>query len=111
MGRTYCSWCGVEVRGDEGFRAIEPAGERWAAFCRLEHIVPWAIQGAHWEAGRLLEPDDPDDALGRCAHCATGLDDGRILLVRHRGDHRIVDGFCGSEHLLQWAKVGGRWRV
>ena len=46
-----CSWCGVEVGIDEGFRASEPEGERKAAFCRLEHVVPWAIQGAHWEPG------------------------------------------------------------
>ena len=46
-----CSWCGVEVGADEGFRASEPEGERKAAFCRLEHVVPWAIQGAALGAG------------------------------------------------------------
>src|ERR1700750_1642435 len=63
------SWCGTDIGRDEGFRATEPEGERAAAFCRLEHIVPWAIQGAHWEPGRILAPGDPDDGLGRCAHC------------------------------------------
>ena len=111
MARTACSWCGVEIGEDEGFRATEPAGERWAAFCRLEHVVPWAIQGAHWEPGRLLEPDDSDDALGRCAHCGAALQDARVLLIRHRGEHRIADGFCGTDHLLQWAKAGGRWQL
>ena len=47
-----CTWCGTEVEPDDGFRAYEPAGERRAVFCRLEHVVPWAIQGAHWDAGR-----------------------------------------------------------
>ena len=59
-----CSWCGVEVGTDEGFRAAEPEGERKAAFCRLEHVVPWAIQGAHWEPGTILQPGEPDDGLG-----------------------------------------------
>ena len=29
-----CTWCGVEVEPDDGFRAYEPAGERRATFCR-----------------------------------------------------------------------------
>jgi hypothetical protein len=37
------------------------------------------------------------------------LDDKRVLLVRHRGEHRIADTFCGTEHLLDWARSGGRW--
>ena len=79
---TVCSWCGVEVGVDEGFRAAEPEGERKAAFCRLEHVVPWAIQGAHWDPGRLLEPGEPDDGLGRCAHCGGPLGDRIQLQVR-----------------------------
>jgi hypothetical protein len=31
-------------------------------------------------------------------------------LIRHRGEHRIADAFCGTDHLLEWAKAGGRWR-
>jgi hypothetical protein len=33
-----------------------------------------------------------------------------VLLIRHRGEHRIADAFCGADHLLEWAKAGGRWR-
>jgi hypothetical protein len=110
MSGDVCSWCGVDVGADDGFRAAEPVGERRAAFCRLEHVVPWAIQGAHWDAGTILQPGDPDDGLGRCAHCGGALDDRRVLLVRHRGEHRIADAFCGVDHLLAWAKAGGRWR-
>ena len=110
MAAEVCSWCGVAVDRDDGFRLTEPAGERKAVFCRLEHVVPWAIQGAHWEPGRLLEPDEPDDGLGRCVHCGGALGDRRVLLVRHRGEHRIADAFCGTDHLLEWAKAGGRWR-
>jgi hypothetical protein len=29
--------------------------------------------------------------------------------VRHRGEHRIPDGFCSVDHLLAWAKAGGRY--
>jgi hypothetical protein len=111
MNGVPCSWCGVEVGTDEGFRASEPEGERKAAFCRLEHVVPWAIQGAHWEPGTILQPGEPDDGLGRCAHCGGPLGDRRVLLVRHRGEHRIADAFCGVDHLLQWAKAGGRWQA
>lgn len=106
-----CSWCGVAVERDDGFRAAEPGGERIATFCRLEHIVPWVIQGPHWEAGRLPGADDEcAHGLGRCAQCAGGLDERYVLLVRHRGEHRIADCFCGVDHLLEWAKAGGRWR-
>jgi len=104
-----CSWCGVAVDTDAGYRATEPAGERKAVFCRLEHIVPWIIQGAHWDAGTILEPGDPGEGLGRCAHCGGALGEARVLVVRHRGEHRIADAFCSVAHLLEWAKAGGRW--
>ena len=106
-----CSWCGVEVGTDEGFRAAEPDGERKAVFCRLEHVVPWVIQGAHWDPGRIVPPGEPDDGLGRCAHCGGPLGDRRVLIVRHRGEHRIADAFCGIDHLMAWAKAGGRWQA
>lgn len=106
-----CSWCGVTVPEDDGFRCCEPEGERRATFCRLEHVVPWVIQGAHWEPGRLLEDGDPDAGLGRCALCGVVPGDRRVLLVRHRGEHRIADAFCEVDHLLAWAKAGGRWRA
>jgi hypothetical protein len=103
-----CSWCGTAVEPDEGWRAAEPAGDRRAAFCRLEHVVPWIIQGAHWEPGGIADPDA--NGLGRCAWCAEPVGDKVVLIVRHRGEHRIGDAFCGPDHLLEWAKAGGRWR-
>ena len=93
--------------GDDGYRAWEPAGARRAAFCRLEHVVPWVIQGAHWSTGEA--PAGGDDSLGACAHCAGPLGDRRVLLVRHRGEYRIADAFCELDHLLTWAKAGGRY--
>jgi hypothetical protein len=33
-----------------------------------------------------------------------------VLLVRHRGDHRVADDFCSTEHMAEWAKAGGRWQ-
>jgi hypothetical protein len=69
------------------------------------------IQGVHWEPGKLPGVDEDNGAgLGRCAQCAGPLDDTYVLLVRHRGEHRIADAFCGTDHLLEWAKSGGRWR-
>jgi hypothetical protein len=101
-----CTWCGAEVDIDGGLRAYEPAGGRRAVFCRLEHVVPWAIRGAWWEAGPAV--DDPDVVV--CSWCAEPLGEAHVLLVRARGEHRIHDGFCGVAHLLEWAKAGGRYR-
>jgi hypothetical protein len=109
MNEAQCSWCGRAVEPDDGFRAYEPEGERTATFCRLEHVVPWVIQGAHWEPGSPLAPGESDDALGRCARCGGALGDRRVLLVRHRGEHRIADAFCQLDHMLEWAKAGGRY--
>jgi hypothetical protein len=105
-----CTWCGADVDHDDGFRAYEPEGARRAVFCRLEHEVPWAIQGAHWEAGEVAEPPDIDSGPLRCSHCGAELGDVHVLLVRHRGDHRIPDDFCSVEHMTEWAKAGGRWQ-
>lgn len=107
-----CTWCGEAIERDDGFRAYEPAGERRAAFCRLEHVVPWVITGARWEPGPESERDGgARQALERCSHCDAELGELRVLLVRHRGEHRIGDGFCDVEHLGAWAKAGGRWRA
>ena len=107
-GTQSCSWCGKRVEEEDGFRAYEPAGERRAVFCRLEHVVPWAMQGPHWEAGGVDEPDSGEQA--GCAHCGSRLGDVWVLLVRNRGEHRIPDRFCSVEHLADWAKAGGRWQ-
>ena len=101
-----CAWCGRDVAPDDGFRAYEPAGSRRATFCRLEHVVPWVIRGAMWEPG----PPVDDPALQACAWCGGELTDTHVLLVRARGEHRIDDGFCTVDHLLAWAKAGGRYR-
>ena len=102
----------MAVEEGGGFRATEPAGARRHAFCRLEHVVPWVISGPRWEPGRLVDAaDDGENGLGRCAYCAGNLDDTYVLLIRHRGHHRIADAFCDADHLLAWAKAGGRWRA
>ena len=101
-----CDWCGAAVEDGDGFRAYEPAGSRRAVFCRLEHVVPWAIRGAHWEAGDAPDGPRPDT----CSWCDEPLSEAHVLLVRARGEHRIRDGFCRAEHLLEWAKAGGRYR-
>jgi hypothetical protein len=106
---SVCSWCGTRVGEDEGFRAYEPAGERAATFCRLEHVVPWAMQGPHWAAGSP-SPDAAADAPDRCSRCDAELTETLVLLVRHRGPHRIPDAFCSVDHLREWANAGGRWQ-
>ncbi len=100
----------MAVERDDGYRLAEPAGERRAAFCRLEHVVPWAMQGARWEAGRIAGAAELQPPLERCAHCGAELPDTRFVLVRHRGEHRVADAFCSLDHLSAWARAGGRWR-
>ena len=73
MSSETCTWCGAGVEGDDGFRLYEPAGARRAAFCRLEHVIPWAIQGAHWEPG---EPFQDVGLDGVAATFDTGEGDG-----------------------------------
>jgi hypothetical protein len=104
-----CTWCGNPVEPTDGFRLADHAGDRGAAFCRLEHVVPWAMQGAHWEVGEPLEPTGTDTTKA-CSYCEAPLGDGHLMLVRHRAEHRIPDGFCSVDHLLSWAKAGGRWQ-
>ena len=101
-----CSWCGRGVDAEDGFRLGERPGDRRAVFCRLEHVIPWIIQGPHWEAG---EPPETGEAVEKCSFCEAPLGEVRLLLVRHRGEHRIPDGFCSVDHLSRWAKAGGRW--
>jgi hypothetical protein len=109
MGRTgeACTWCGGEVEAGDGYRLTESPGDRSAVFCRLEHVVPWALQGAHWEAGT---PAPVNATLETCSHCGEPLRDVKLTLTRHRGEHRIPDAFCSVDHAAAWARAGGRWR-
>ncbi len=108
VGQPTCSACGRNVPDDDGWRAYEPSGERVAAFCRLEHIVPWSMRGPKWEPGSAeLPPGSEHEPV--CAACEAELGETRVVLVRHRGEHRIADGFCSTDHMTEWAKAGGRW--
>ena len=103
-----CTWCGVAVEPWDGFRAYEPAGGRRAVFCRLEHVVPWAIPA---RTGRRGAEAEGSRTGRRAARGAAPLREDHVALVRSRGEHRIPDGFCGVAHLLEWAKAGGRSRA
>lgn len=109
MAEIECTWCGAAIEPGDGYRLYEAAGERRAAFCRLEHAIPWSIRGPHWEPGTVDEPPGIDAEPLRCALCEKPLDDVHLLLVRHRGEHRVRDDFCTLDHLIEWAKAGGRW--
>jgi hypothetical protein len=105
VDEARCSWCGEGVPGDDGYRLAEEPGARHAVFCRLEHVIPWALKGAHWEAGEGFAA-----AVDGCAWCEKQLSEVKLVLIRHRGEHRIPDGFCSVDHLRAWAAAGGRWR-
>lgn len=107
-GALPCSWCGRSVEAADGFRLVESPGDRHAVFCRLEHVVPWALRGAHWESGADLEPP-ADELASRCARCGEPLGEVRVVLVRHRGERSVADGFCSVDHCCEWAKAGGRY--
>jgi hypothetical protein len=104
-----CTRCGAGVSPSDGFRLYGPEGKRVAVFCRLEHVVAWVIRGALPDAGGAGQPAG---AVGEsaCAHCGSKLGETRVLLVRNRGEARVADPFCSTDHLLDWAKAGGRWR-
>ena len=72
--RETCSWCGDPVDGEDGYRLAETPGERRAVFCRLEHLVPWFVQGPHWEAGEIMEPSGLADSLDACAQLRRAAD-------------------------------------
>ena len=95
----------------EGYRLSEPVGGRGAVFCRLEHVTPWAIQGPHWEPLDEAHSAGADPPVTTCAACGDELGDAYLVLVRHRAEHRIPDGFCSVDHLSSWAKAGGRWQT
>jgi hypothetical protein len=111
LDAVSCSWCDRVFGREDGWRLHERPGARRAAFCRLEHIVPWEIQGARWEAappGEEEQDEGEDDRT--CAHCGEPLGDVTLTLVRHRGEHRIRDVFCSVAHVAAWARAGGRYR-
>ena len=68
------------------------------------------MQGPAWEAGELTEPPGTDATISACSHCEAALGEVHVLLVRHRGEFRIADGFCSVDHLQEWATAGGRWQ-
>jgi len=104
-----CSWCGNAIERTDGWRAQEIPGSRRAAFCRLEHVFPWRVRGPFWEPGEIEEPSGTGDSISTCSQCGKELGDVRVVLVRHRGEHRIADAFCSADHMSEWAKAGGRW--
>ena len=57
--------------------AQEVPGARRAAFCRLEHVFPWKVQGPHWDPGEIEEPRGYADSLDACAHCGEVIEKPR----------------------------------
>ena len=72
----------AEIAGRDWWHAREASGEREAVFCRLEHVVPWAMKGPGWSAA---------------------------VLVHHRAGHEIAEDFESVDDMRAWAAAGGRW--
>ena len=58
----------------------------------------------------MTEPAGTEARPSCCSHCVAELGEAYVLLVRHRGGHRVADGFCSVAHMREWATAGGRWR-
>lgn len=78
-----------------------------AAFCRLEHVVPWLMEKNDWHI--LRQAEVPPSADPFCVVTGNELDEAALYLVRRHGDIEVVDGFSGPEEVLTWAKAGGRY--
>lgn len=104
---NQCDWCGVGIEEGDGYRLLEPGRSLGAAFCRLEHVVPWMMKKNQWHIWRDVRV--PKDADPHCDRAGEELGEGALYLVRHRGQYRIADGFCDRETLLKWATAGGRY--
>ena len=78
-----CSWCGAAVNTGDWWHAGDTSGGHEAIFCRLEHVVPWAMKGPGWS---------------------------EAVLVHHRAGHEIAESFESVEEMRAWAVAGGRWQ-
>jgi hypothetical protein len=95
------------VDPEDSFRLEGPGEGERAAFCRLEHVIPWVLRGARWDPGGCGAVDPSAVAVPECARC--GGSPAELVLTRHRMGHRVPDAFCSTEHLRAWASAGGRW--
>lgn len=105
--RLKCDWCGVYLDEDSGVRLLWPDRSLGAAFCRLEHVIPWIMTKNDWHIW-----DDvtvPEEAAVTCAQSGADLGEGAIYLTKERDGILVADGFSGPEELLDWAKAGGRY--
>ena len=89
-----CSWCRRALDPGDCWLLALPAEDVGAAFCRLEHIVPWAMRGPGWTTAA---PQLPEGA------------DAPVVLVRRRGGHSMAEGFESVDAAAAWAKAGGPW--
>lgn len=97
----------MRIGEDDGYRLLRPARDMGAGFCRLEHVVPWLIKKNDWHIWNGMETP-----AGAELHGVSGEDDlgeDPWYLVRHRGEHRIADGFSSRDDLAAWATAGGRY--
>jgi hypothetical protein len=106
-GKLNCDWCGVRLDEDEGPRLLQPQRNLGAAFCRLEHVVPWLMQKNDWHI--LPKVEVPEGAAPVCAQTGADLEEDAYYLVSRRDGTEVADGFINLEAVLAWAKAGGRY--
>ena len=113
VGAIYtssCSWCGTAIEREDGWRAQEMPGRAAGGLLPPRARGAVADSGARTgRRGRSRSRAASTDSIDTCAHCGEPLGDVQVVLVRHRGEHRIPDAFCSADHMAEWAKAGGRW--
>ena len=93
--RAACTWCGTAVEPDDGVPRGRAGGRAQGG------VLPARARRAVGDPGRRTGSPARSRArshngLGRCAQCATRSTRASCSLVRHRGEHRIADAFCGT---------------
>ena len=104
---SKCDWCGVGLGERDGLRLVKPARNMGAAFCRLEHVVPWLMKKNDWHILGTAEVPDAADPV--CPVTGEELEESAIYLIRWPSDVEVADGFSDTEALLEWARSGGRY--
>jgi len=97
-----CAWCGEPI--DPGDSYLLQSGQGAAAFCRLEHVVPFVMRD------RRLIPAGaprPRPRAAPCTHCGAPTSADPVALAHNRSGEILSHDFCSLDHARAWALKGG----